>query len=315
MKSTQKSVVIRPSINRVKVFGKTYERDQLITAAIFIIPVLVAMIVLFILPVIKVVQYSFTDMSTSNGGGKFVGLENYKYLFEDSKFGKALRNTVLYAVLKLVFDTGLALIIALLLDSNVPCRKFLRSTYFAPVVVPVVASSLIWLWFYDPDVGPFNTILETLGLQPLDWLYSEKTALISILIFSIWKGVGYNVILFLTGLQNIPDSYIEAAKVDGATNWQSLIKIKLPLLKPIASFIIMIGIINTFKVFAEVDIMTPTGGPQYSTALIVNYIYTQAFTRGKMGRGCAAAIILFIIIFVLTQIQHHMDASKTVDYD
>lgn len=309
MKDKQKN------LNRVKLLGKTYERDQLITALIFIIPVLVAMFVLFILPVIKVVQFSFTDISTSNGKGQFVGLENYKYLFSDTRFGKALRNTVFYAVMKLVFDTGLALIIALLLDTKVPCRKFLRSTYFAPVVVPVVASSLIWLWFYDPDVGPLNSILMALGLQPLEWLYNEKTALISILIFSVWKGVGYNVILFLTGLQNIPDSYIEAAKVDGANNWQSLIKIKLPLLRPIASFIIMIGIINTFKVFAEVDIMTPKGGPQYSTALIVNYIYEQAFTRGKMGRGCAAAILLFLIIFVLTQIQHRMDASKTVDYD
>lgn len=303
------------AVNRVRVLGRTYEREQLITAAVFIIPVLIAMFVLFILPVIKVVQYSFTDMSTSNGKGTFVGFENYKYLFSDSRFGKALRNTVFYAVMKLVFDTGIALIIALMLDSNVPLRKFLRSTYFAPVVVPVVASSLIWLWFYDPDVGPLNSILQAVGLKPLKWLYDKNTALISILIFSVWKGVGYNVILFLTGLQNIPDSYIEAAKVDGANGWQSLIKIKLPLLKPIASFIIMIGIINTFKVFAEVDIMTPKGGPQYSTALIVNYIYEQAFTRGKMGRGCAASILLFIIIFVLTQIQHRMDASKTVDYD
>lgn len=310
-----KNVEIRPAVNRVRVLGKTYEKEQLVTAGIFSIPVLVAMVVLFILPVVQVVFYSFTDMNTTTGKGSFVGFENYKYLFSDTRFGKALRNTVLYAVLKLIFDTGLALIIALLLDSNVPIRKFLRSTYFAPVVVPVVASSLIWLWFYDPDVGPLNTILTALGLEPLQWLYDSKTALISILIFSIWKGVGYNVILFLTGLQNIPDSYVEAAKVDGATNWQSLIHIKLPLLKPIASFIIMIGIINTFKVFAEVDIMTPKGGPQYSTALIVNYIYEQAFTRGKMGRGCAAAILLFIIIFVLTQIQHRMDASKTVDYD
>lgn len=300
---------------KIRMLGKTYHRDQLLCALILMIPVLVAVFMLFILPVIQVVRYSFTDFTTNTGKGKFIGLQNYKFLIEDAKMRKALFNTVCYAAMKLVFDTGLALIIALMLDSNVPLRRFLRSTYFAPVVVPVVASSLIWIWFYDPEIGPLNQILTAIGLKPLKWLYGEETALISILIFSVWKGVGYNVMLFLTGLQGIPDSYIEAAKVDGATNMQALFRIKLPLLRPITSFIIMIGIINTFKVFAEVNVMTPKGGPGYSTALIVNYIYEQAFQRGKMGRACAASIILFIIIFVLTQIRSKMDSSKEVSYD
>lgn len=305
---------ISPSIHRLRIFGRVYEREQVVAAAILMTPVLVAVFMLFILPVVQVVYYSFTNMTTSKRG-TFVGIENFKYLIGDSKFFKAIGNTALFACLKLVFDTGLALIIALMLDSHIPLRKFLRSTYFAPVVVPVVASSLIWIWFFDPDVGPLNMILEKLGLEPLLWLNSKSTALVSILMFSVWKGLGYNVMLFLTGLQNIPDSYIEASKVDGATWWQSLIRIKLPLLRPITSFIVMIGIINTFKVFAEIDVMTPTGGPGYSTAMVVTYIYEQAFTRGKMGRACAASIILFVIIFILTQIQSRMNASKTVDYD
>jgi len=300
---------------KVKIFRKYYDRDQLFCAAVLMLPVLVAVFMLFILPVFQVIRYSFTDFNTTTGKGKFIGLENYKFLIEDSKMRKALFNTLCFAVLKLVFDTGLALVIALMLDSKIPLRKFLRSTYFAPVVVPVVASSLIWIWFFDPEIGPLNQILTALGLKPLGWLYSEDTALISILIFSVWKGVGYNVMLFLTGLQNIPDSYIEAAKVDGASNRQALFRIKLPLLRPITSFIIMIGIINTFKVFAEVNVMTPKGGPGYSTAMIVNYIYEQAFQRGKMGRACAASIILFIIIFILTQIRAKMDSSKEVSYE
>ena len=287
MKMKESARELRPaSIHRIRLFGH------------------VAVFMLFILPVVQVVYYSFTNMTTSKRG-TFVGIENFKYLIGDTKFFKAIGNTALFAVLKLIFDTGLALIIALMLDSHIPMRKFLRSTYFAPVVVPVVASSLIWIWFFDPDVGPLNLILQGLGLEPLLWLNGKSTALASILIFSVWKGIGYNVMLFLTGLQNIPDS----------TWWQSLIKIKLPLLRPITNFIVMIGIINTFKVFAEIDVMTPTGGPGYSTAMIVTYIYEQAFTRGKMGRACAASIVLFIIIFVLTQIQGKMNASKTVDYD
>ncbi|MBQ7643442.1 MAG: sugar ABC transporter permease [Spirochaetales bacterium] len=312
MKSAAKE--IRPSIHRLRIFGRVYEREQVIAAAVLMTPVLVAVFMLFILPVVQVVYYSFTNMTTSKRG-TFVGIENFKYLIGDTKFFRAIGNTVLFAVMKLIFDTGLALIIALMLDSHIPLRKFLRSTYFAPVVVPVVASSLIWIWFFDPDVGPLNMILEKLGLEPLLWLNDKSTALVSILMFSVWKGIGYNVMLFLTGLQNIPDSYIEASKVDGASWWQSLIKIKLPLLRPITNFIVMIGIINTFKVFAEIDVMTPTGGPGYSTAMIVTYIYEQAFTRGKMGRACAASIILFVIIFILTQIQSKMNASKTVDYD
>ncbi len=313
----EKTKEIRPALDggKVKILGKTYHRDQLLCALVLMIPVLVAVFMLFILPVIQVVRYSFTNFALNTGKGNWVGIENYRYLIEDTRMHKALLNTLLYAAMKLVFDTGLALIIALMLDSNIPLRRFLRSTYFAPVVVPVVASSLIWIWFYDPDVGPLNQILTAFGLKPLKWIYGESTALVSILIFSVWKGVGYNVMLFLTGLQNIPDSYIEAAKVDGASNFQSLVRIKLPLLRPITSFIIMIGIINTFKVFAEVNVMTPKGGPGYSTALIVNYIYEQAFTRGKMGRACAASIILFVIIFIFTQVQSKLDSSKEVSYE
>lgn len=300
---------------KIHLFGKEYEREQITTALVLLIPVVISIIMLFIVPVIQVVYYSFTNFSIAKGNGSFNGLENYKYMITDEQFGKALRNTVFFAIGKLVFDTGLALAIALMLDTKIPFRKYLRSSYFAPVVVPVVASSLIWIWFFDPDVGPLNQILGFLGLPPSQWIYGEKTALASILVFSVWKGVGYNVMLFLTGLQNIPDTYIEAAKVDGANGWQTLVKIKLPLLRPIMSFVVMIGIINTFKVFAEVNVMTPKGGPQYSTALIVNYIYEQAFTRGRMGRACAAAIILFVIIFTLTQIQNHIGSKKEVSYD
>lgn len=308
-------VEIAPRIHRRVIFGKSYDTEQLHAAAVLLIPVMLSIIFIFIIPVVQVVLYSFTDMNIHSGKWNVTWFRNFKFFFTDEKFGKALRNTALFAVLKLVFGTLLSLCIALMLDSHVPLRKYLRSSFFAPVVVPVVASSLIWIWFFDPGVGPLNQILQFFGLQPLQWLFSEKTALISILMFSVWKGVGYNVMLFLTGLQNIPDSYIEAAKVDGASSFQCLLRVKLPLLRPIMNFVIMIGIINTFKVFAEIDVMTPKGGPLYSTALIVNYIYEQAFTRGKMGRACAASIILFLLIFILTTIQSRMNAKKTVDYE
>lgn len=300
---------------RKTIHGRQYETAQLRTASVLLFPTLVAIVFLFIFPVVQVVMYSFTNYNITTGVKEFNGLANYKFIFTDSQFRKALGNTFTFAAGKLVVDTTLALIIALMLDTRIPFKRYLRGAFFAPVVVPVVASSLIWIWFYDPGIGPFNQILVALGLPKSQWLYHENTALLSILIFSVWKGIGYNIILFLAGLQNIPDSYVQAAEVDGATPMQILFKIKLPLLRPIISFVIMIGIINTFKVFAEINVMTPKGGPLYSTALMVVYIYEQAFSKGKMGRACAAAMALFVIICILTMVQNKMDARKSISLE
>lgn len=307
----------------VRLFGREYKTNEMIVGILFILPTVAFLIFTFIIPVIDVVELSFTNFSMSAGTMKGVGLGNYKDLLEgfftkeywEDGFGQAMRNTVIYSLLKLTLDTGLALFFAVLLDKNVPLKKFLRSTFFAPVVVPMVASSLIWMWFYDPNVGPLNQILQFVGLPESKWLYSEKTAMLSILFFSLWKGIGYNIILFLAGLQNISDSYVEAAKLDGASEWQLFWRVKFPLLRPITSFVIMMGIINSFKVFAEFNVMTPDGGPLGSTKLVVSYIYELAFTRGRMGRASAAALILFVIIFVLTQIQSILNAKKTIDVD
>jgi len=299
--------------NKLLIRGRLYEKDQLRVGFILLLPTLIALVVLFIIPAIQVVAYSFTNFSIVTGNKDFTGIANFRFIFTDTKFHKALSNTFMYAFLKLTIDTTLALALALMLDARIPMKRLLRSVYFAPVVVPVVASSLIWIWFYDPGIGPFNQVLTAIGLPKLQWIYHEDTALISIIIFSVWKGVGYNLILFLAGLQNIPDTYIDAATVDGANSWQLFFKIKLPLLRPIISFVVMIGIINAFKVFAEINVMTPKGGPLYSTALLVVYIYEQAFFNGKMGRACAVSVVLFVIILVLTSIQHKMGSKKTLD--
>ena len=299
----------------VRLFRKEYRTNEILVGILFILPTVAFLIFTFIMPVIDVIELSFTNFSMSAGTMKNIGLENYRYLLSNEDFWLSMKNTVIYSLLKLTLDTGLALFFAVMLDKNVPLKRFLRSTFFAPVVVPMVASSLIWMWFYDPNVGPLNQILAFLGLPQSKWLYHESTALLSILLFSLWKGVGYNIILFLSGLQNISDSYVEAAKLDGASEWQLFWKIKFPLLRPITSFVIMMGIINSFKVFAEFNVMTPDGGPLGSTKLIVSYIYEQAFTRGRMGRASAASLLLFMVIFVLTQIQSMVNAKKTIDVE
>ena len=300
---------------KVRLFRQTYHISDLSAGVLLVIPSIVFIVFVFIFPMIRVVQLSFTNYNMATGVQDYIGLRNYEYLLENDRFWQALFQTGIFAAVKLSFETALALLIALMLDAKVPFKKFLRISYFSPVVVPVVASSLIWIWFYDPSVGPFNQILSALGIPTLRWLYHESTSLISVLIFSIWKGLGYNIILFLAGLQNISDSYVEAARIDGASSWKLFWHVKFPLLRPVTSFILMMGIINAFKVFSEVNVMTPEGGPLGSTLLMVSYIYEQAFTNGRMGRACAAAFLLFIIILILTQIQRSVGAKKTLDLD
>jgi ABC-type sugar transport system permease subunit len=280
-----------------------FNRDQHRAAIVMVSPLLLTLVLLFLLPVGMVLMMSFTNWSLTTPVRNYVGFRNFLFVLNDGRFWKALNNTAFYTGLKLAADTTIALLIAVLLDKKIRMRRFFRIAHFAPVVVPITASSLIWLWFYDPGIGPLNQILKLVGLPALQWLYSEKTALLSVILFSVWKGLGYNIILFLAGLQSIPESYLEAARIDGANEWQVFSRIKFPLLAPVTSFIVMMGIINCFKVFTEVDVMTPNHGPLESTLLMVSYIYDQSFTRGKMGRGAAAALILFVIIFFFTMVQ------------
>ena len=312
------SAAVQPparAVRKVRIGKNIYSVPEIVVGVLLLVPSIVFLVFTFVIPVVQVVELSLTNFNMATGEMSFVGIRNYEYLLGNEDFWLSMWNTCKYSAAKLIFDTSLALFIAVQLDKNVPLKKFLRSTYFAPVVVPMVASSLIWIWFYDPQVGPFIQILSFLGLPELKWLYSEHTAMISILLFSIWKGLGYNVVLFLSGLQNISDSYLEAARLAGASEWQLFWKVKFPLLRPITNFVIIMCIINSFKVFTEINVMTPNGGPLGSTRLIVSYIYEQAFTNGRMGRASAAALLLFVVIFILTQIRSAMDARKDVDYE
>ena len=293
--------------------GQKYHLGETSVAYTLLLPTIVTLILWFVLPLIILLVLSVNDFRLNKGVLDFNGLENFAYLFRAEKFWKALRNTVIFAVVKLGLDVCLALCVALLLDSKVWCRKLMRTIYFSPVVVPVVACSLIWLWFYDPELGPLNQILGWLGLEPLKWLYSEDTAMLSVIMFSVWHGLGYNVMLLLSGLQGVSGEYLEAAKLDGASNMQIIWHIKLPVLKPIISFVISMGIINAFKAFSEVNVMTPDGGPGYSTAMMVNYIHELAFTNGRFGRGAACSIILFCVIYFLTSVKDKIGGSKEID--
>ncbi len=286
---------------------------ETLVAYICLSPALILAVIFMVIPMVMVFYVSFTNWDMVSPVKKFVGLKNYIYIFHDEKFLKSIRNTFYFASVKIPLDLLISLFIAVLLDKNIRLKKFYRVSYFAPVITPMVAVALIWIWLYDPSFGPLNQILRFLGLKPLKWLYDPKWAMPSIILFSLWKGLGYDVIIFLAGLQSIPNHLIEAALIDGANSRQAFFKITLPLLSPIIYFVVLMGIINSFKIFTQISVMTPNGGPLYSTGVMVFYIYQQAFENYKMGRASAAAVVLFGMVMALTQVQRKL-GKKTVSY-
>ena len=294
---------------RYRLGKNTYETAQTGVAFVLLLPTLIALGLLFIYPVIQVFALSFTSTNTITGISTPIGWKNYTYLVNNAIFQKAFVNTWVFTGAKIVLEVTIALVLAVLLDAHIPWRKFLRISYFAPVIVPVVASSIVWMWLYDPQLGPLNQLLRFLGLPTSNYIYSQDSALMSIAAFAVWRGIGYDIIVFISGLQGISDTVVEAARIDGANERQIFFRVKLPLMRPILAFVIMMGLIGCFQAFTETDIMTG-GGPNNSTLLMVNYIYGQAFGNAKMGRGAAASVILFAVIFLLTLIQKILGDRK-----
>lgn len=294
---------------RYRLGQNSYETAQTATAAVLLLPTLIALGFLFIDPVIRLFALSFTSTNTITNQSTWMGMKNYTYLVKNAIFLKAFGNTWIFTAVKLTAEVTISLLLAVLLDVRIPCRKYLRVSYFAPVIVPVAASSIIWMWLFDPMLGPLNQAMRFLGLAGSDYIYAESSALMSITAFAVWRGIGYDIIIFLSGLQGISDAVVEAARIDGAREWQILARVKLPLMRPIVMFVAMMGLIGCFQAFTEVDIMTG-GGPNNSTLLMVNYIYSQAFGNAKMGRGAAASVLLFVVIFLMTLMQKVMSDRK-----
>lgn len=242
----------------------------------------------------------------------FVGLENYVTLFQDPVFWISLKNTVGFSLGLLLVDVPIALGLALLLDKNLRGTRFYSTAIFLPVVTSWVVVSLIWTWIYNPNYGLLNNILRGVGLPTLQWLNSTDTALLSIIIMSIWKHIGFNMVLFLSGLKSIPDVYYEAAKMDGARRFQRFRYITLPLLKKTSVFIVIVTVILSFRLFTQVFVMTG-GGPVKSSYSLVFYFYEQGFNQFKMGYASALAVVLFVVVFVLSLLQQR-SWGDDVDY-
>ena len=264
---------------------------------LFILPALVGTFLFIIIPIFCSFGLSFTEWDLLNEI-HFVGLSNYKSVFTEPEFLQILINTVVYAVSTTVFAVLIPLFIASIINNKIKGSELFKTIYFLPFITPAVVIAIVWAWIFDPNIGLVNTLFNT----HYTWLFSTKLAMPVLIFVSVWKLIGYNVVLILTGFSTIDKSVYEASKIDGATAYQTFFDITVPLLKPTIYFVTTVTAISSFQIFDLIYVMTQ-GGPNDSTNVIVYSIYKYAFEYFDIGKSCALAYILFAIILVLALVQ------------
>jgi ABC-type sugar transport system permease subunit len=287
---------------------RTYRSQQLAFVAAVLLPLMAFFVVFWIYPIVRGLWGSLTLWSAFNPEAPFIGLENYTRAAADSIFHASLRNSFVYSLMTVFFQTVLGLALALAVDASLRSRGLFRTIYFLPYVTPVIATALIWKFLYQPSLGLFNQVLTLANLPSQDWLLSTTEALPSIALYSVWKNVGFSMVIFMAGLASIPRDYIDAAKVDGAGGWQVFRHITLPLLRPTVLFVLVIRVIFSFQEFGPFFVMTSEGaslpgGPSNSTIVVAVYQWLMAFRELQLGYGAAMGTILFLILLVLTLVQ------------
>lgn len=270
---------------------------------LFVLPSFVHLVVFLLIPVVFSLYLSFTDWrQPSPANAPFIGLENYEFLMGDRRFWSAMGNTVYYTLLFVPGGMIISLLAALAVNQKLKGVYIFRTLFFMPVISSWVAVSIIWITLLDPQVGILNYILQQFGLAPVNWLGNPDTAMIAIVIIAIWKGLGFQMVIWLAGLQAIPEELHEAAAIDGASRFQAFWRITLPLLSPTTFFLAITGVIGSFQVFSPVYVIT-SGGPRGSTDVVVYHIYLRAFEAFDFGYAAAQAWVLFAVIFIATLIQ------------
>ena len=288
-----------------------HQRHRLRTSSAFLAPSLLHLTVFVFTPIAFSAYLSLHRWDLVVSEKPFVGLENFLEMSGDPYFWNALTNTFLYS-LNVPIGMLLALGIALLLNRNMSGIHILRTVYFLPGITSFVAIALVWMWIYHPSFGLANAVLGWVGLPELSWLNSTDTSMMSVMLFSVWLGLGVQVVIFLAGLQGIPEEFHDAARIDGANTWDRFVHITLPLLKPTTFFVLSTSLIGAFQVFTSIYVMT-AGGPTRSTDVFVYHIYQAAWEQLRMGYASAMSWVLFVIIMIATWIQFRF-FGKNVEY-
>ena len=287
------------------------KRDERVAAYIFVAPAVILLIAFLVVPMIYTVYFSgFKYQIMRPDAMKFIGFENYQKLFSDKNFWLALKNTAYFTVIVVPCQCALALALALLVSKKFRGVAVFRTMYFAPQLTSMVVISVLWSVLYNanPNTGLINSILVSLGMSPIKFLSDANTAMNSIIFMSAWQGAGYQMMIFLAGLQGIPRDQYEAASVDGATKFKQFLYITLPGLKGTIKYVIMITMIQAMKLFTQPYIMTQ-GGPKNSTKTLVYYIYTQGFQKGNFGYACSIAAVFFVIVVCMSMAMKKVTAA------
>ncbi len=278
----------------------------------YLFPAIALFMVFFIFPFFYSLFISFHDWNILTGAKVFIGMENYRRLFDAKVFGISIRNTLLYVMVQMPVSVVLGFLYAVLIEKTTYAKAFYRLSFFMPVVISVSAASLSFLTIFNSMHGPLNKVIELFGLSGPNWLNSPKSALPAIMIIGVWQSFGYNVVLYMSGLKQIDDQLYEAADLDGASAWRKAVSITIPMLSPITFFVIVITTLFSFQVFATVQILTG-GGPNNASSVWVFYIWREAFRYFETGTASSAATFLFIFMLSATFIMVRY-FQKTVFY-
>ncbi|ANU78019.2 sugar ABC transporter permease [Blautia pseudococcoides] len=277
---------------------------------VFILPQLISLVCLGIIPIVIAFVLSFFDW---NGFSSpvFTGLQNFKEVFTDPDTAMAIKNTLLYSAIYVPCSIVLSLGLAMLLNKAWG-KMFYRAVFFLPQIVTSVGIAVVWSWIYQPQFGILNMILKFFGIQGKEWLRDPSTAMGAVIVMSIWWGLGYNIVLFLAGLQNVPRTYVEAAKIDGANERQVFFYITVPLISPTTLLVTITTMINAFQVFDQMFLLT-SGGPAKKTYTMAIHIYQTAFKSYELGKASTAALLLFFVVVAVSVIQFKL-SDKWVHY-
>lgn len=290
------------------------ERAQARAAWLFLTPALLLIVVFFALPVGAALLLGFTDFDiyslADRDAIRLIGFDNYRALLSSPLFWQALRNTAEFALIGGPLSIAVSLAAALLVNARMtPFKPFFRSVLFMPFVTTLVAVAIVWRYLYHPQYGLLNWLLGLVGLPRVDWLGDPTWAMPAIMLVAIWKGFGYNMLVFIAGLQNIPDDLYEAARLDGATPWQQFRHVTLPMLRPTMFFVTVITMVGFFQLFAEPYVMTQ-GGPLRATTSLVLLMYEEGFRWWRMGYAASVAVVLFVVILAFTLVQRRVQRES-----
>jgi multiple sugar transport system permease protein len=293
------------------------KRSELATAAVFLLPSVAGFAAFVLAPVVLSFALSLTNYRGSFASMRFIGLANFRVLFTDEKFWHSLSVTLIFVAAGVIFELLLGFLFALLLNRKLFGQTLFRSILFLPVVLSSVAVCITFLFIFHPSEGPVNRLLQSLGASAIPWLKDKSTALLTIIIVFVWQSFGYYMIIFLSGLQTINPSLYEAADMDGASDTQKVLHVTLPALSPIIFLSSVIAIINSFKAFDQIYLMTGGqygGGPADSTRVLAFDIYRNGFLFWQVGYGAAESVVLFLIVAFVTFAQNRLQ-HRWVSYD